>query len=89
MWAITAFMRQCALTGSHPMSGGIFRRRVDHVDSYIDLRRSTYGFDLVPLPEILALSDAEEERQRRAKITPPRMNRARVRSTTVEVDAVQ
>jgi hypothetical protein len=89
MWAITAFMRQCALAGSHPMSGGIFRRRVDHVDSYIDLRRSTYGFDLVPLPEILTLSDAEEERQRRAKITPPRMNRARVRSTTVEVDAVQ
>jgi hypothetical protein len=54
-------------------AGGVGRRRLDHVDDYLPLRRETYGFDLAPLPRNLALSVHDEELNRRAKlfIEPP------------------
>ena len=53
MWAATLFMRHCAWRGMHPMSGGVWSMRVDHVNEYLQLRRKTYGLTLVPLPDRL------------------------------------
>jgi radical SAM superfamily enzyme YgiQ (UPF0313 family) len=52
----------------HPMNGGSGRVRLDRVADYADLRRSTYGYDLIPLPRMLALSAADEELNRTAKL---------------------
>ena len=37
---------------------------------YAALRRRVFGFDLAPLPDGLALSRADEETNRRAKLSP-------------------
>lgn len=52
----------------HPMNGGSGRVRLDRVADYAGLRRSTYGYDLIPLPRMLALSAADEELNRTAKL---------------------
>ncbi len=52
----------------HPMNGGSGRVRLDRVADYADLRRSTYGYDLLPLPRMLALSAADEALNRTAKL---------------------
>jgi len=52
----------------HPMSGGIARVRRDRADDYLPLRRSLFGIDRVPLPRSLALTAADEEINRRAKL---------------------
>ena len=56
----TVFNRYSALRKIHPMSGGIKRTRLDHVNDFIHLRRACFGFDLVPLPNNLALPQADQ-----------------------------
>lgn len=53
---------------THPMAGGIRRVRRDRAADYAELRRRTFGMDLVPLPESLALSAADQELNRHAKL---------------------
>jgi Radical SAM superfamily len=52
----SGFVRYSAYRRYHPMSGGIGRRRLDHVSDYAALRREQYGFDRAPLPACLDLS---------------------------------
>jgi hypothetical protein len=47
------------------MAGGIGRVRAAE---YLPLRRSLFGFDRAPLPRSLALTAADEEINRRAKL---------------------
>jgi hypothetical protein len=55
----------------HPMSGGIGRVYRDRAADYLPLRRSLFGIDRVPLPRSLALTAADEEINRRAKLSLP------------------
>jgi hypothetical protein len=55
----------------HPMSGGIGRVRRDRAADYLPLRRGRFGIDSVPLPRSLALTAADEEINRRAKLPLP------------------
>ncbi|HEX9945855.1 MAG TPA: radical SAM protein [Thermoanaerobaculia bacterium] len=57
-----------AATQTHPMAGGTGRVRRDRVEEYLPRRRALFGCDLVPLPRSLALSAADEEINRRAKL---------------------
>jgi len=52
----------------HPMSGGIGRVRRDRGADYLPLRRKLFDVDRVPLPRSLALTAADEEINRRAKL---------------------
>lgn len=63
-----ALQRISAMNGSHPMSGGGGRVRLDRVADYADLRRETYGYDLVPLPRALSLSAQDEALNRTVKL---------------------
>ena len=49
--ALTAYGRWVAAHGVHPMSGGVGQKRLDHVSSYLALRKEDYGFIHRPLPE--------------------------------------
>lgn len=64
----SAQARLSAFWRTHPMAGGTLRVRRDHAADYAFLRRRTFGFDLAPLPESLALSTADQELNRRAKL---------------------
>jgi radical SAM superfamily enzyme YgiQ (UPF0313 family) len=55
---------------AHPMAGGIRRVELDRACDYADLRHARYGVDLVPLPRSLALSAADQELNRTAKLAP-------------------
>jgi len=59
--AYTIFSRFNAATEKHPMSGGVWQIRLDHVSDYKRLRGSTFGYDLIPLPKSLKLSEADEQ----------------------------
>ncbi|HXO22029.1 MAG TPA: radical SAM protein [Thermoanaerobaculia bacterium] len=54
--------------GLHPMSGGAGRVRLDGAADYAALRRKVFGIDLAPLPHSLALSAANQEINRQAKL---------------------
>ncbi len=56
-----AFHRYSASRNIHPMAGGAWRVRLDSDSDYAHLRRSTYGFDLAPLPARLGFSEADQE----------------------------
>jgi radical SAM superfamily enzyme YgiQ (UPF0313 family) len=56
----TVFNRYSVLRKNHPMSGGIKRTRLDHVNDYIHLRRQCFGFEMVPLPQNLALPETDQ-----------------------------
>ena len=47
------FSKLAVAARRHPMAGGVFEARADHVSDYIDLRRRLYGFELVPPPRML------------------------------------
>lgn len=51
--AMSLFVRHCAWRQTHPMSGGVGRIRLDAARDYRQLRTTTYGFDLAPLPRSL------------------------------------
>jgi radical SAM superfamily enzyme YgiQ (UPF0313 family) len=53
---------------AHPMAGGLAQRRRDHVRDYLPLRRRLFGFEVVPLPDNLPLSPADETINRRARL---------------------
>src|SRR3569833_1275781 len=63
-----AFQRFCATQRTHPMSGGIRRVRSDKCADYLQLRRSTYGFEMAPLPSNLALPQVDQEFSRRTNV---------------------
>jgi hypothetical protein len=52
----TFYGRWVAAHGVHPMSGGVGQKRLDHVSSYLSLRREKYGFTHRPLPDNRALA---------------------------------
>jgi Radical SAM superfamily len=54
---------------AHPMAGGTWPVRVDRAEDYRHLRRQVFGLELAPLPRSLALSHADEELNRTAKLT--------------------
>lgn len=60
--------RLAVAQGDHPMAGGNGRVRRDHVDDYLPLRRRLFGLDRVPLPRSLALTAADQEINRHAKL---------------------
>ncbi len=53
--SMSLFVRYCAWQRRHPMSGGVRRVRRDCSDDYRSLRKSTFDFDLVPLPKSLKI----------------------------------
>jgi hypothetical protein len=55
--------------GEHPMAGGVGRVRIDRAGDYRALRRRVFGVDLAAIPRSLALSPADEELNRTAKLT--------------------
>lgn len=57
--AMCSFIRYCAWRRTHPMSGGVWRKKLDHVRDYVAKRRETFGFDLVPLPKSLKTLNLE------------------------------
>jgi hypothetical protein len=65
---LSAISRLAASRRVHPMAGGIARVRRDCARDYAGLRRRVFGFDLAPLPASLALSAADEDLNRRAKL---------------------
>jgi radical SAM superfamily enzyme YgiQ (UPF0313 family) len=52
----------------HPMSGGLGRVRLDSEGEYLEQRERDYGCRRVPLPASLALSAADREVNRRARV---------------------
>ena len=50
------------------MSGGIGKVHLDSASDYREIRKNRFDVDLVPLPKSLALSKADAELNRRAKI---------------------
>jgi Radical SAM superfamily len=63
-----AFIHYCMSIRQHPMSGGVLPVWRDHDGDYLHLREQTFGFRYAPLPDNLALPDAERAWNRRAKI---------------------
>jgi hypothetical protein len=63
-----ALSRVAAVRRTHPMAGGVARVRIDGAADYRALRRKRFGLDLVPLPSSLALSPADQETNRGAKL---------------------
>jgi hypothetical protein len=63
----SAMSRLAAARRLHPMAGGVLRVRRDAARDYAELRRRFFGIELAPLPDSLALSEADDELNRRAK----------------------
>ena len=57
----TLFNRWSALKGKHPMSGGIFPKKLDKAGDYAELRKKTFGYELFPLPKSLELSEVDKQ----------------------------
>ena len=71
LFAVAGYAGQSRLAASrrqHPMAGGTFRVRLDRAADYAPLRRRVFDIDLAPLPASLALSRADEEINRKAKL---------------------
>jgi hypothetical protein len=52
----------------HPLAGGIGRVRLDREEDYRERRRRFFGLELASLPKSLALSPADEDLNRTAKL---------------------
>ncbi len=52
--------RHYAKQGIHPMSGGMGKVILDHVDNYLGLRKKYFDIELVPLPSNLELSASDK-----------------------------
>lgn len=66
LFAIAGYAAQsrwAARGGRHPMAGGIGQVRLDGEKDFRQVRRRTFGLDRVPLPENLALTPADGQRQ--------------------------
>jgi hypothetical protein len=64
----SSLSRLAAWRRSHPMAGGAVRVRLDRAADYAALRRRRFDLDFATLPRNLALSTADEELNRRAKL---------------------
>jgi len=64
----SAMSRMASARREHPMAGGIGRVRRDRAGDYAELRRRVFRIDRAPLPVSLALSKADQETNRRAKL---------------------
>jgi radical SAM superfamily enzyme YgiQ (UPF0313 family) len=62
------FSRFAAAKQMHPMSGGFRRVYLDSISDYREHRRRQFGFDQVPLPHSLQLSNADADLNRRVTI---------------------
>ena len=51
------------------MAGGIRQVKLDCVDDFLQLRKKVFGFELAPLPEVLALPEADLALDRLANVT--------------------
>lgn len=69
VFGLSTMSRFAAARHTHPMAGGIVRVRRDSARDYRELRRRFFGIELAPLPRSLTLSPADEETNRRAKLT--------------------
>lgn len=58
--AMTLAYRHFARQGMHPMSGGMGKITIDHVDEYIMLRRKFFDIELAPWPNNLKLSTTDQ-----------------------------
>ncbi|HET6889743.1 MAG TPA: radical SAM protein [Pyrinomonadaceae bacterium] len=54
------FNNYSALRRKHPMSGGFKRKKLDHLNDFLHLRRNLFDLSLVPLPQSLALPEADQ-----------------------------
>lgn len=59
--AMSLFVRYCAWRKTHPMSGGVRQVRLDRSESFLALRKRTFGIELAPLPRSLQLPAAENQ----------------------------
>jgi hypothetical protein len=50
------------------MSGGIGRVRVDSAVDYREMRKKRFGYEQIPLPKSLQLSERDADLNRRVKI---------------------
>jgi radical SAM superfamily enzyme YgiQ (UPF0313 family) len=55
----TFFNRASAFRKMHPMAGGLYRKRTQHVRDFMPLRTATYGLELLPLPQNRVVSEEE------------------------------
>ncbi len=53
-------MNMAAARQRHPMSGGVGRRNLDRNVDFAHIRRSTYGYDLLPLPDRLEVPEKDQ-----------------------------
>ncbi len=58
---MAVYCRYTATQRLHPMAGGSDPIQVDHLSEYMPLRRNLFGVELVPLPDSLSLSAADEQ----------------------------
>lgn len=63
------YHQYCAMRRIHPMSGGIWRVKLDRDRDYSDLRAETFGFRFAPLPQNLELGKADEAFNRQLNVT--------------------
>jgi len=62
------FSRFSAAQKMHPMSGGVWRKRLDSVSDYRPLRKKQFGIENITLPRSLGLSRVDAELNHRAKL---------------------
>ncbi|OGE76731.1 MAG: hypothetical protein A3C85_02850 [Candidatus Doudnabacteria bacterium RIFCSPHIGHO2_02_FULL_48_21] len=62
------FNRYSVWRGLHPMAGGFWDIKRDHVSEYLDVRRQYYGYEHVPLPASLRLSEIDEKMNGNVKL---------------------
>src|SRR5207245_147807 len=65
---LSVHARANAWMRSHPMAGGTARVRRDQLSDYLPLRRRMFGLERAPLPKSLALSRADQEINRTARL---------------------
>lgn len=63
------FNRYAVWRGRHPMEGGWYKVKLDKVSEYLDLRWQRYGYEYIPLPKSLELSQRDAALNRRVKIS--------------------
>lgn len=55
------FARIAAEMGEHPMSGGVFKKRLDSMWDYMNLRKKYFGITFAPMPRSIGLSVIDRE----------------------------
>ncbi len=66
--ANSGFSRLQAYRHRHPMSGGVWKVKLDHSSEYALKRRFTFEIDMAPLPKSLELSEKDNALNRKARL---------------------